>query len=149
VVKLLFKKRDREKVKNYKLIILLNINYKIFMKVLTKRLNLVLNKILKLQQNGFIKTKSIFNNIIEIRVILKKIKEKNVKKGGFLLLDFEKAYNRMNREFIWKMMNKMGFDEKFINILEKIHKNSMIKVEINSFLFKKFKVRLGVKQSII
>jgi hypothetical protein len=44
IIKLIFKKKNYYDIKNYQPIILFNVNYKILMKVLVNRLNLIFKK---------------------------------------------------------------------------------------------------------
>jgi hypothetical protein len=79
------------------------------MKVMVERLNLILRKMVGLQQNGFLRGRSIENNTQKARLTLERAKEKGRKERGLLLLNFKKAYDRMDKDFIWKFIKKMGF----------------------------------------
>jgi hypothetical protein len=63
IIKVIHKKRDLQDIRNYRPITLLNVDYKILMKVMAEKLNPILGKVIRPQQNGFIRGKSIRNNI--------------------------------------------------------------------------------------
>ena len=90
---------------------MLNIVYKIFAKALGRRLQPLLNGIIHTSQTSFIKERSILDNLFafwEMTVSAKKKKHKLV----VLLLDFEKAYDRVNWTFLKGVLERMGFSQK-------------------------------------
>ena len=63
--------RRKTLIQNWCLIALANSDYKIFTKLLANRLNKgIIQKIIGNHQNGFIKNRSILNNILDIEAIL-------------------------------------------------------------------------------
>ena len=72
---------------------MLNIDYKIIIKTIANRLQRVITKLVKQKQKSFIRDRRIHDNIIEIYVVYRLYKELEVA----VMLDFEKAYNRVDR----------------------------------------------------
>ena len=93
IVKLIPKK-DAEPylIKNWRLISLLNCDYKIAAKAIANRLKQVLPKLIDNDQTGFLKGRSIAENIRLIDGIIKYTAEKSIP-GLLLFLDFEKAFD--------------------------------------------------------
>ena len=101
VTRLIFKKRgDRNCLKNWRPISLLNVDYKIFSKVITARLSKVLSFIIHLDQTFSIPGRSIFSNVTLLRDTLDYIEHTN-KTAIFVSLDQEKAFDRVNRSFFY------------------------------------------------
>jgi len=61
------------------------------------RIKKVMNSIIDEKQTGFVLGRDICINIVMARAYLKKI-NKYEEEGGELLLDFEKAFDRVDRE---------------------------------------------------
>ena len=61
MITLLFKKGEREDIRNWRPITLLNVDYKFISKILAERLKKVLPKIINTEQKGFVKGRNIFD----------------------------------------------------------------------------------------
>ena len=90
--------KDLTKLNNWRPLSLLNASYKIFAKILTNRILLVIDDILEPEQNAYIQGRSNFNNV---RTILEAIKySENNNEGNLLIsLDFNKCFDAINRDF--------------------------------------------------
>ena len=89
-------------------ITLLNTVYKIYAKVLALCLQPLLFDIIHTCQTGFMQDRSIFDIVIlfwELSASAMAMKEDFV----ILLLDFEKAYDRVNWDFLEEAMRRLGF----------------------------------------
>lgn len=109
VITLLPKIKDANKIQQYRPICLLNVVFKIFTKTLMLRLEKVMGKIINKCQSGFIKSRNIMDGVMALHEILHDTKVK--KKDGLVLkLDFEKAYDKINWNFLFKCIEQRGFD---------------------------------------
>jgi len=82
----------------------LNLDYKIGSKVIAKRIENVLPRIIHPDQTGFVKGQYIGQNIRLINDILEQTKLKNIP-GILLLLDFRKAFDTIKWSFIQNTLN--------------------------------------------
>ena len=98
LIKLIHKKAEKDKITNYRPISLCNVDYKIIAKVLAMRIKKVMNSIIDEEQTGFVPERDIRINVMA-QAYWEKI-NKYKKEGGELLLDFEKAFDRVDRVFI-------------------------------------------------
>jgi Reverse transcriptase (RNA-dependent DNA polymerase) len=99
---LFHKKGDREDLANYRSIMMLNSDYKIVAKVLANRLQKVIGNLIDECQTGFVKERRIEGNIMEVFLAC----ERNRQKGTIVLMDFEKAYDRVDRGWMEKCLRK-------------------------------------------
>ena len=80
----------------------------------------VLPKVIKSSQLCSVGSKNILFGVFNILSSILAINQKNV--GACLLsLDFFKAYDRVYLKFLFTVMKKMGFGEKFIAWIEMLH----------------------------
>ena len=82
-------------IRQWRPITILNTVYKIFAKVLSLRLQPLLGELIHDSQTGFVKERSILDNIFTFweATALAKLCQEDV---AILLLDFEKAYNHVD-----------------------------------------------------
>jgi hypothetical protein len=85
-------KDKKECYRQYHPICLLNVDFKIFTKVLSNRLSSVAKVVIGGNQTGFIKDRNILEGVLILHEVVHELKRKN-KKGLILKIDFEKAYD--------------------------------------------------------
>ena len=109
--------QNLEELKYWRPISLLCTDYKILTKILSNRLKEILPDIISIEQNCSVPQRTIFNKLFLIRDLIKYTTEKN---NNFYLLqiDQEKAFDKIDRPFLFKSMEKLGFSETFINFIE-------------------------------
>ena len=106
VLSLLFKKGDPENIENWRPITLLNIDYKIATRILAKRVQNILPKIINMDQQGYIKNRFIGYNIRQIQDIIDYSEQLNID-GALLFLDFKKAFDTVKLPFYFQLLNNL------------------------------------------
>ena len=102
---LLYKKNDSTNLDNWRPISLTNCDIKIFTKILANRLNIIAQKSISRFQYGFIKGRSIIDNIQYVNGC---INHNNLKKNSncidseIVFLDQKKAFDRVNINWLKK-----------------------------------------------
>ena len=111
-ISLLFKKDDKKDVKKYRPLTLLSFHYKILTKALTLRLARVITSLCDPSQTGFIAGRYIMENI---RLVLDTIDhcEDNMTPAYWIMLDFEKAYDRVSWVYLHACFKMAGFGREF------------------------------------
>ena len=104
-------------MKYWRPISLLCTDYKILTKILANRLKQILPKIISQEQNCSIPQRTIFNNLFLIRDLIKYQKEKK-NKFYLLQIDQEKAFDKIDRPFLFQTMEKLGFSIEYIKFIE-------------------------------
>ena len=110
------KVKNPEKVSDFRPIALCYILYKLISKVLANRLKTFLPQIIFESQSTFQADKAILDNILVAFEILHHMKTKKMGKTGFMAmkLDMSKAYDKVEWQFLVKIMERMRFHSKWI-----------------------------------
>jgi hypothetical protein len=136
----LFKKGDRQNPGNYRGICLLSMASRIIARIVATRLRNWAegNGIMGENQNGFrsgrstVDTVQILQRIEEECEKMVKHKEKfqrqDVSYPGAVLLDLRKAYPRVNREALWKILETYGLGGRIMKVLKMLHETTQYKV---------------------
>lgn len=93
---------------------MLNDRFKFLSKVVNNRLSEVANDVISPTQTTFIPGRFILEGCVTIHEVLHEMRTKN-REGIILKIDFEKAYDRVKREFLIEVMERKGFPPKWIN----------------------------------
>ena len=107
------------RVSKYRPIALCNILYKLISKVLANRPKKILHYVISESQGAFQSSKAITDNILIAFETLHHMKAQKSKKMGFMAmkLDMSKAYDRVELEYLARIMEKMGFCEKWVALV--------------------------------
>jgi hypothetical protein len=112
IITLLPKVKEPNNIKQYRPICLLNVMYKIFTKALMLRLDKIMGRIINRSLFDFLKHRNIMDGILALHEILHDTRIK--KKDGLILkLDFEKAYDKLNWDFLFECLKQRGFGVKW------------------------------------
>lgn len=96
-------------------------------------------------QTGFVPNRCILHNIfLAFEAIEWKLE--NNQELSMLLLDFEKAYDRVNWTFPRQTMTKMGFNDTWILQVMALNKNAAATVIVNSEQSRWFNLQRSVRQ---
>ena len=114
IISLLYKKKDRKDIRNYRPVTLLNSDYKIFTKILTARLKTVVTQLIDPMQTGFVPGRFIAENSQFMR-LLQAILDERDDPGLFLFLDMEKAFDRVSWTYLLKALETIGLGHSGVN----------------------------------
>jgi hypothetical protein len=89
----MFKSGEREDIKNWRPITLLNVDYKLVSKILAERLKRVLPNIISTDQKAFVKGRNIFQGNILLQDIIN-YTEMEDEEEAIIFLDQQKTFDR-------------------------------------------------------
>ena len=141
----IYKKKDRRQISNYRPITLLNTDYKVFTRVLASRLATYASMLIHPDQAGFVPGRQIFDHI-RLSQFLIHYAEKEKVNGVIVALDQEKAYDRIDHAYLWRVLQKMNFPTTFIDTVKALYESAESVVVINGVISKKYKITRGVRQ---
>nr|XP_016471225.1 PREDICTED: uncharacterized protein LOC107793393 [Nicotiana tabacum] len=143
---LLPKKPQVQTFSDLRPISLSNFINKVISRVLHDRMEKVLPSLISPNQSGFVKGRSIFENILLTQEIITDIRMNGKPKNMVIKLDMAKAYDSVNWKYLLKVLRKMGFAEHFINMIGNLLIHNWYLVLINGQTSGFFKSSRGMKQ---
>lgn len=137
--------KDARHIDNLRPITLLNSDYKILAHIFSNRLKKNLNELISESQSGFLKGRSIHNNTRLILDILD-YREWIEDDGYILFLDFRKAFDTIEHNFIFNSLKKFGFGQRFISFIKVLYTDINSSISLSSGTSQRFNISRGIRQ---
>ena len=142
---ILKKDKNPAECSSYRPISLLNVDVKILAKTLARRLEICLPSIISDDQTGFIRGRQLSSNIRRLLNIISA--PSNATKPEIVLsLDAEKAFDRVEWEYLFKVLEKFGFGKKFISWIRLLYSSPLARVNTNRQYSTYFPLSRGTRQ---
>ena len=142
--------KSKNELKNYRPIALVNTVGKVFCAVLNERFCKWIERVRVLGegQNGFRVDRKAENNVF---VVIEMIERKKYHEGKLYLrfLDTEKAYHRVNREMLCRVLEKVRLSQKIVNIIRSIYVDTKARYRLGNIETDWVKSERGVRQGCI
>ena len=145
VITCIYKRGDMEDITNWRPISLLNYDYKFFSKVIANRMHTSLNDIIGTEQTAAIRGRTIIENLQSHRDIISYANINNLE-ASIITLHQEKAFDRVDRQFLFKAQRKFGYGPKLIATIGAIYNNIEAQRKVNGNMSQSFLVERGVRQ---
>jgi exonuclease III len=137
--------KDTRYLKNWRPLSLLNTDYKIIAKMLCIRLQNVIDNLVNEDQVGYIKGRQLGENCRKIVDVFEYTE--HLRDPGFILfLDFEKAFDSVSRDFMYKALSKFNFGPQFINWIKLLYNQPLCIVTNNGHAGEGFVTTRGIRQ---
>lgn len=137
--------KDARQIDNLRPITLLNCDYKVLAHIFANRLKEGLDQIISESQSGFMKGRSIHNNIRLVLDILD-YHEWIEDDGYILFLDFKKAFDTIEHKFIFDSLSKYGFGNNFISLIKMLYKDINSSISLSHGTSQRFNITRGIRQ---
>jgi hypothetical protein len=144
-MRLLPKKGDLGLLKNWRPISLINCDAKIFTRLINARLAPIAGKILTPYQTGFMPKRYIADNFFLLRTIMQ-LAPTSAPTAIGLLLDQEKAYDRIHPSYLAQTMKSFGIPSSFSDMLISLFFSNRVQVNINGHLTNPITQLRGLRQ---
>ena len=141
----IYKKGDPEHLKNYRPITLLNTTYKILTTILYNRLKKILKSKISTNQHAFLPDRQIHDNIFEMQTIID-LADIHKTNGLIIFLDQEKAFDRVNHQFLNKCLATIGMSPQSVEIIMNLYKNAYSIPYINGEPTEEIECQKGTRQ---
>ena len=142
------KKGDLSNCSNWRGITLLSVPGKILSIVILNRLKNAVDKLVREEQCGFRPGRSCTDAIFTLRNIIEKTTEHNIPLY-FHFVDFQKAFDSLHRETMWKVLKSYGIPRKIINIIRAIYCDTKCNIRLETNTTDAFEINTGVRQGCI
>jgi hypothetical protein len=139
------KKDHPQALSDYRPICLISSMYKILSKLLAGRLKHVLGKLISHNQSAFIPDRQILDGVLVVNELIDLAKRRK-DKCLFFKVDFERAYDTINWQFLDYMMSRMGFADGWRRWIKACVFNSSMFVLVNGSPTADFNVGKGLRQ---
>src|SRR3954468_3017189 len=145
-ISLLYKhKGDDADLKNWRPIALLNCDRKLLTKILANRIQFVAKGIIHPSQTGFVKGRRIQDNTMAVAQILDYCWHIPTS-GSLVFLDQEKAYDRVNWDYLIACLKHFQFGPHLIRAIMTLHRGLSASILINGFCSSPFTTQQGLPQ---
>jgi len=142
---LLPKKENARVVQQYRPICLLNVSFKIFTKVATIRLSSIAQKLIGPTQMAFLPGRNIMEGAVILHETLHELHTKKID-GVIFKIDFEKAYDKVNWNFLQQTLRMKGFSPKWCNWVRIFTQGGNVNIKVNDQIGPYFQTKKGLSQ---
>ena len=139
------KSKDKTLLENLRPISLLNVDYKILTKVITKRIEKVLPTLINSDQTGYVKGRYIGENVRLIYDVIHYMDKSN-RKGIAIFLDFKKAFDSIEWNYLLETLQLFNFGHDIQNWIKIFYNNVTSCILNNGHSSTFFSLQRGVRQ---
>ena len=142
------KEGDLSYCKNWRGIMLLNMASKVICRVILERIKIALDEKLREEQAGFRAGRSCTDQTATLRIIV----EQSIEWQSSLyikFIDFEKAFDSISREVLWKLLRHYWVPDKMVTIIRVLYEGFSAQVVHNGQKTQPLIMRTGVRQGYL
>ena len=119
--------------------------YKIVTKVLAGRMNDVLHLIIDENQYAFLRNRGMLDSVLVANEVVEEVR-RNRRSALCFKVDYEKAYDSVRWEFLFDMLQRLGFHSKWVRWVRGCLESSSISVLVNGSPTEELKLSRGLRQ---
>lgn len=144
----LYKKGSPLECENYRTIALISHASKVMLTILNERLKAFLLPQIPNEQTGFVPGKGTREQILNVRQLIEKAREFNVKMI-LCFVDFKKAFDRVRWPKLWRILLEMGTPRHLVRLIRQLYSSGTATVRVNDIHSDEFSTASGVRQGCI
>ena len=144
IIALLPKKGDLRCLKNWRPVSLLSTDYKIFARALASRLGSMLDHMIHPDQSYTVPGRCIHDNLHLVRDLIH-LSQRTGLSGAFLSLDQEKAFDRVEHEYLLGTLRAFGFGTHFVARIRLLYSAAECLIKVNGSLTAPLRFGTGVR----
>lgn len=132
---------------NFRPLALLNTDYKIFTRILASRVGVTLPETIHPNQNGFVTGRTI-HDTLDLYTAAQNmvIVDPEQHDATAILLDFKKAYDSLDREYMLEVLRRKGYPAKFVQAVAATHSGTHVRFLANGAKSRRIEVTNGIRQ---
>ncbi len=142
---LLKKDKDLTSCSSYRPLSLIGTGVKLYAKVLSRRLEKFMNRLVHHDQTGFIKSRSALDNLRRLYHIINSINSLS-SPCAVLSLDAIKAFDQLEWNYLWAVLQHLGLGSSFINMIKILYANPAATVPTGVVCSNPFFMHRGTRQ---
>ena len=132
--------------RDFRPISLCNVCYKIVSKLVTSRLRPLLNRLISPEQCGFVKGRHIHDNIMLVNELAQSLDYDVRGSNTIITLDMEKAFERIDWNFLVEVLRRFGFTNDFITLVNACVRENHFSLLVNGSSTSFFTATRGLRQ---
>jgi hypothetical protein len=145
IITLIPESADADIIQKFRPISQLQVFFNIVTKALTVRANPVMSKLLLPCQTVFVKGRYITDGVMLLQEVLRENKFRK-HQGVVVKIDFEKAYDKVNWDFLYECCKQKGFSNNWLIWIKKVITGGTLSVKVNDKVGPYFTGHKGVSQ---
>uniref|UniRef100_A0A3Q0RMJ3 Reverse transcriptase domain-containing protein n=1 Tax=Amphilophus citrinellus TaxID=61819 RepID=A0A3Q0RMJ3_AMPCI len=145
IISVIPKKNNSETCSDFRPISLLNVDYKLYTSIISKRYEYFIREIIDEDQTGFIKGRQTQDNIRRAIHIINHI-QNNQTSAVLMSLDAEKAFDSVNWTFLYLVLEKFGFSDEAVKCIKTLYQKPTARIRINGNLTESITLERSTRQ---
>ena len=143
----IYKKADPSKIENYRPIALTDTLYKLFTRIMTERLEEVIETygILTEVQNGFRSDRSCMSAIMVLNIMMAR-RLRQEKPFHVAYIDISKAYDTVSHEKLWEILRRSGISGKWLENLMELYRSNHLRSLTPMGKTRSVEMKRGIRQ---
>ncbi|CAG5039360.1 unnamed protein product [Parnassius apollo] len=127
---LVYKKGDKHEIGNYRPVSIMSNIYKIFAKMILKRIERTRDEQQPIEQVGFRKDYSVIDHIHVVRQVIEKYNEYQLT-YYIAFIDYSKAFDSLLHKNIWEALVEQGIELKYIRLIKNVYSHSTARIQLD------------------